>query len=86
MFPNPMDSSELNGIQWEPGARNEPVDSPEWFPLYRKIRVVGKPLVLNGVKKEKVQKLLKELSPHGLLISTSCESEEEAYRLLQSLL
>lgn len=77
--------SELDGIQWVPGAGNYPVDSPEWFPLYRRIQSSGKNLVLLEVSKENVEKLVKELSPKGLLIATTCSSQKEAEELMERM-
>lgn len=72
---------ELSGIQWVPGAGNPPIDSPEWFHLYKKIQKSGKLLVLQGVSKDNVKSLLRELNPKGLLISTYCSTEKEARNL-----
>lgn len=75
---------ELTGIQWVPGDGEAPVDDAKWLPLYRRIQAAGKNLVLNGAKPQNIPWLLQELKPEGLYISTSCSSEEEAKRLLQS--
>ena len=74
---------ELNGIQWVPGAGNEPTGSPKWFPLYRRILAAGKNLVLCEVAPERVEPLIQELGPRGLLIQTACRTEEEADALLK---
>jgi 5-methyltetrahydrofolate--homocysteine methyltransferase len=75
--------SELDGIQWTPGAGQPGVDSTIWFPLYKKIQKKDKLLVLLEVPSEKVKYLLKKLSPKGVLISTSCKTESEAKNLLK---
>lgn len=74
---------ELNGIQWTPGAGQPGVDSLAWFPLYRKIQEKGKLLVLLGADRRSVRFLLKELPHKGLLIRTSCITEEEARSILE---
>lgn len=76
---------ELDGIQWVPGAGNEPTDSEVWYPLYEKIQKAGKLLVLQGVRKENIKHLLQNLSPKGLLISTTGNSEEEVEDLLSKI-
>ena len=76
---------ELDGIQWTPGAGQPPPDSPRWFPLYKRIQERGKLLVLLGVSKESVKRLLSELSPRELLMRTQCDSEEEARNLLEEV-
>lgn len=73
----------LRGIQWVPGAGNPGVDEEVWFPLYKRIQAAGKNLVLNGVRPERIEKLLSELKPEGLLISTWARSQEEAEELLK---
>jgi len=77
-----LDIPELDGIQWVPGAGNPGVGSPRWFPLYKRIQDKGKLLVLQNMAKENVEPVMDELSPRGLLISTTCDSEEEARELL----
>lgn len=76
--------SKLNGIQWVPGAGSPDVDSTRWFPLYKRIQQAGKNLVLPDVCKENVRKLVSGLSPTGLIMNTSCDSEEEASVLLKN--
>lgn len=76
----------LRGIQWVPGAGKPPVDDEVWYPLYRRIQAAGKNLVLNGVRPERIEKLLSELKPEGVLISTWASSEAEAKELLKKAL
>jgi len=78
-----LDIPELDGIQWVPGEGNPPVGSPHWFPMYRRIREKGKLLVLLGMAKEDVEGVLREIPAKGLLISTKCDSEDEARMLLR---
>ena len=77
-----LEISELNGIQWVPGAGNPPTGSSEWFPMYRRIQEKGKLLVLQNMDKEDVEGVLYNLSSRGLLIETKCDSESEARDLL----
>ena len=76
---------ELTGIQWTPGAGNPAVDSPRWFPLYRRIQAAGKRLVLLDTPASGIARLLAELSPQGLLIHTTVASEAEAEQLLKDV-
>lgn len=78
-----LDIDALTGIQWTPGAGQPGVASPQWYSLYRRIQAKGKRLVLIGAAPNEVEGLLRDLKPHGLLISTWCASEEEAVDLLQ---
>lgn len=80
-----LDIPELDGIQWVPGAGNPGVGSRTWFPLYKRIQDKGKLLVLQGMTKEDVKHVMEALSPQGLLISTACDSEEEARDLLRKV-
>jgi 5-methyltetrahydrofolate--homocysteine methyltransferase len=70
----------LTGIQWVPGAGSPPMS--KWLPLLRRIQTKGKLLALNCEPWE-VETLLTGLEPEGLLLSTSCSSEEEAKDLLK---
>ena len=72
----------LDGIQWIPGAGAPPVS--EWMPLLKRVQAAGKLLVLYCEKWE-VEKLLTELRPEGVLLSTTCNSVEEAQALLKNV-
>jgi len=80
-----LDIPELDGIQWTPGEGNPPVDSSTWFPLYKKVQSRGKRLVLLGAGEDKVEYLIENLSPKGLLIQMHCKTEENAEALLKKL-
>lgn len=69
----------LDGIQWVPGD-GKPAMS-KWLPLLRRIQSKGRLLVLSCEPGE-VEVLLRELEPEGLLLSTACDSEDEAKDLL----
>jgi len=69
----------LTGIQWVPGAGAAPMS--HWIRLLRRIQAGGKRLVL-ACEPQEVEVLLAELEPEGLLLSTSCPSEEGARDLL----
>jgi hypothetical protein len=72
----------LSGIQWVPGAGSPPMS--QWLPLLRRIQTKGKLLALNCEPWE-VEALVTGLEPEGLLLSTSCASEEEARELLKKV-
>ena len=78
-----LDIPELDGIQWIPGAGNPTVGSVEWFPLYRRIQQKNKLLVLQGMDKKDVENVMKNISSRGLLIETTCDSEDEARELIK---
>lgn len=69
----------LDGIQWVPGD-GKPAMS-KWLPLLRRIQSKGRLLALNCEPWE-AEVLLRELEPEGLLLSTVCDSEDEARDLL----
>ncbi len=75
---------ELDGIQWIPGAGAPGLGSPEWFPMYHRIQEAGKRLTLQWMPAEDVEPVMRELSSRGLLITTSCRSEEEGRELLRN--
>lgn len=74
---------ELDAIQWTPGAGREPVGSPQWFPLYRRIRQAGKSVVLLGIAPEHIERVMSELGPEKLLVTTATGSEDEGRELLK---
>jgi len=69
----------LDGIQWVPGAGADKMS--DWIPLLQEIQEAGKLLAL-GCGPGEVPKLLTELKPEGVVLSTSCASVEEADALL----
>ncbi len=80
-----LDIPGLDGIQWTPGDANPGVGSPEWFPLYKRIQEKHKLLVLLDMAMGDIERVINELSPRGLLISTRCTSEDEARDLLRKV-
>ena len=80
-----LDIPELDGIQWVPGQGNAAIDSPRWFPMYQKIQKRGKLLLLYGVNKRHIKRLVQYLSLEGLFIQTSCLHREEANELFRNL-
>ena len=72
----------LTGIQWVPGAGAAPMS--QWIRLLRRIQSRGKLLTLSCEPWE-VEILLAELEPEGLLLSTHCDTEEEARELLRKV-
>jgi hypothetical protein len=74
-----LDIPELTGIQWVPGAGRPGTGSPQWFDLYKRIQARGKRLVLQGMAKIDVQRVVETFEPRGLLIEVGgCKSPEEA--------
>jgi hypothetical protein len=69
----------LEGIQWVPGAGGGHMS--DWIPLLKRIQDAGKLLTL-GCRPWEVTRLLTELKPEGVALSTSCDSAEEADALL----
>jgi 5-methyltetrahydrofolate--homocysteine methyltransferase len=74
---------ELQAIQWTPGAGNEPVGSQKWWPLYKRIREVGKSLMLAGLSPSEAQALVEYLGPEGLDLQVWVSSPQEADELVR---
>jgi hypothetical protein len=75
-----LDVPEIKAIQFVPG-----VGGPgplECVPMFRKIQDHGKSVFIHAGARE-VEELISELSPKGLLISTDCDTEEEARDLVK---
>jgi len=69
-----LNEQSITGIQWVPGAGNEPMGSKEWIPLYTKIQNAGKNLFIDSAPKN-VSHLYKNLDPRGLYVRTFYRSE-----------
>lgn len=80
-----LDIEEIDGIQWVPGAGNPNVISEAWLKLYERIQKKGKLLVLNcdSITLDKIQWLFERISPEGVYVSGHCDSEDEAYEILE---
>jgi hypothetical protein len=72
----------LNGIQWVPGDGKPPMS--QWVPLLRRIQARGR-LIVALCEPWEVETLVSELEPEGLLLQTTCDSEEEARALLKQI-
>ena len=76
----------LDGIQWVPGAGKAPTWDESWFSIYEKIQAAGKSIVLHDFSlAEQVVNICKRLSPKGLWLRVSLDSEEEARELLAEI-
>ncbi|MBS7612656.1 hypothetical protein KEJ48_00170 [Candidatus Bathyarchaeota archaeon] len=71
-----LNISELNGIQWIPGAGNPDPGDNYWIPMYRKIQRAGKLIQLPGIPISKIIPVLDQISPKGVFIQTSTLSLE----------
>ncbi len=71
---------EIDGIQWVPGAGREKL--MHWVPLVRRIQEAGKCVQLLA-RPEEIGPFLREVSPKGLLFTTSCASETEGRELME---
>jgi hypothetical protein len=85
-FEHLLDIPELSGIQWIPGTGLAGSAAPEWLPFYKRMQERGKRVVLQyWLAPQQIEPLLRELSPKGVLMTTSCDSEEEARDLLRKV-
>ena len=76
--------SELNAIQWTPGAGANDVWDDEWFPLYRRALDGGKNLLLMGpFAPERMNRVVRTFGPQGLyLFAGDAPSQQAAEDLL----
>ena len=74
---------DLNAIQWTPGAGEPSVEHECWWPMYDKIRKLGKGLLLLGAEYSGVEALAKHLGPDGVYIGTQAPSVEAADDMLR---
>ena len=83
-----LEIKELKAIQWVPTPGQG--DPRMWMPMFKKIQTAGKSLYFElnpwcGSSYKDIEYVLQELSPKGLFLDTSCETEEEARWLLKNL-
>lgn len=71
----------LGGIAWCSGPGQPGMNDPYWRPFYDKVQRAGKRQVINGIGARDIQSFLEGMSSEGVLVDTSCESEEEAAEL-----
>jgi len=72
----------LTALQWTPGVNKPDAGAEEWLDIYRRARKAGKALLLLGVDRKDVRRLVEALGPEGLLIGTSASSQQEGEELL----
>ena len=77
-----LEVESLDGIQWVPGAGAKPMR--EWVDVCSRVLDAGKCLQI-GCGPNDVEFLLSKLKHDGLFITTHCSTEEQAYKLLDSL-
>ena len=77
-----LDLPHLDGIQWVPGAGSKPAAA--WIWLLKKIQDSGK-LVYVSCGKQDIRELMEQLKPEGLMISTTCDTPDEARELLKKV-
>jgi hypothetical protein len=79
---NLLEIAPLRAIEWTPQAGLPRGGSPEWYPLYRRIRAAGKSVQAIEVEPHEVEPLIEAVGPDGLLIQTRAATEQEARDLL----
>jgi len=73
---------ELQAIQWLPGAGREEIS--QWIPLIQRVQAAGKGIAIY-VQPGEIARVLSECKPEGLFINTTCQDEDEARRLVESI-
>lgn len=78
-----LDIKDIDAIQWAPGKGSP--SAVHWIPMLKKIQKKKKALVVYAENPKEVERLLEELEPEGLLISTKANSEEEADEIVKNV-
>lgn len=73
----------LNAIQWVPGTGNADPENECWFELYEEIQAAGKGIVLLDVNIDRLEKLLKHVSPKGLYIHCRAYDADSAQEIIR---
>ena len=77
-----LEISELNAIQWVPGAGRE--DCTNWLDVYKKILSAGKSLIVYPRNMEDLRFLMEHLPAKGVCVQIwPIQKEEEAQNLMQ---
>jgi len=72
--------SAIHGIQWVPGASEEPKCSDKWMPVYKKIQDAGKNIFIDFFENPRaVSHFYNQLDPKGLIVTIA--SFEDTIRL-----
>ncbi len=69
---------DLDCIQWIPGEGNPDCGSDCWIPLYKKIQEKGKLIQIPYIPPEKVEYILRRISPKGVAIKTTFRTKKDA--------
>jgi len=73
----------ITGIQWVPGAGNEPCASDTWMPFYKKIQGAGKSIVIDLFDRpERLEHFYKILNPKYLITFNIFMDRARAYFFL----
>lgn len=84
-LPALLEIPRLHGIQWTPGAGNEPVEAERWWPMYRQIQEAGKSVFILGMPADLVPTLARKFEPRLTFLSTWTATQEEGEALLAAL-
>lgn len=79
-----LDIPEICGIQWVQGVgKDEPI--MQWVPLIKKIQAAGKGVIVD-LKLEELDPFMDAVSPKGIYLCMSSDSEEEQQAIINKLL
>lgn len=80
-----LEIESIRAIEWTPQAGLPRGGSPEWYPLYRRIKDAGKSVQAVEVDPAYVLPLIDAVGPDGLFVITETKSESEARALLEQV-
>ena len=76
---------DLTAIEWTPGAGNPYAADPAWWDsVWRPIYTAGKSAHCWAVPGNQIEPFLREFGQEGTLVTTGCDNEAEAQRLLET--
>ena len=78
-----LHETDLDAIQWTPGAGQPGLDDESYRPMYRRVQDAGKSLLLLGVPYGSVETVVRWLGPDGVYIGTEAPSVAAADELLR---
>jgi hypothetical protein len=71
----------LDAVEWTPDPQVPSGGSPEWYPMYRRIKEAGKSVQAIGIQHDEIVPLLDAVGPEGLYVMTELRTREEAAKV-----
>jgi 5-methyltetrahydrofolate--homocysteine methyltransferase len=86
-LPEVLSIKDIQAVQWSSGAgQPHPADKKWWKTVWEHVYASGKSAMLHHVPFDEIEPFIKEFGQAGTMITTSCQTESAAKRLLDESL